>query len=113
MNIKECFWKRLQSWKVKILSAAGKKLLIKSIAVAIPIYTMNCFLLPKYFCDDLNHLIASFWWNDYDGGKRIHWLSWNKLCIPKAKGVLSLCVQSQFIGETGMMNPNKTLLFCC
>lgn len=70
--IKERFWKRLQSLKGKVLSAARKELLIKTMALTIPIYMMNYFILPKYFCDDLNHLIASFWWNEYNGGKMIH-----------------------------------------
>ncbi|KAM2808782.1 hypothetical protein PS2_043623 [Malus domestica] len=64
--IKEWLWKRLQSWKGKILSVAGKELLIKSVALAIPLYTMNCYLLPKYYCDALNRLIASFWWDDIE-----------------------------------------------
>ncbi|KAM1250278.1 hypothetical protein ACFX2G_033534 [Malus domestica] len=70
--IKERLWKMLQSWKGKILSVAGKELLIKFIAFAIPLYVMNLYLLPKYYCEDLNRLIASFWWNDIEGGKRIH-----------------------------------------
>lgn len=52
-----------------ILSAARKELLVKKVTLTIPTYTLNCFLLPKYFCDDLNKLLASFWWNDCDGEK--------------------------------------------
>lgn len=61
---------------------------MKVVAQALPIYTMNCFLLPKTLCDELNSIIARFW-RSGDGEKRkIHWLSWNKLCQPKRVGGL-------------------------
>ena len=88
--IKERMWMRLQSWKGKILSATRKELFIKSVALAIPLYTMNCYLLPKYYCDTLNRLIASFWWDDIEGMKRTYWLSWEKLCISKFEGGMGL-----------------------
>ncbi|XP_008391158.1 uncharacterized protein [Malus domestica] len=62
----------------------------ESVALAIPLYTMNCYLLPKYYCEDLNRLIASFRWNNIEGRKIIHWLSWEKLCIPKVDSGLRL-----------------------
>lgn len=59
--IKEQLWKRLQSWNGKLLSAAGRELLVKVVAQSIPLYVMSCFLLPRYFCNDLNQLVARFW----------------------------------------------------
>lgn len=35
-------------------------------------------------------MIASFWWNNCDENRRIHWFSWNKLCLPKCEGGLGL-----------------------
>lgn len=70
------------------MAQAIKEILIKVVAQAIPIFTMSCFLLPKYFCDDLNRMMASFWWNSSNDDKTIHWLSWDKLCLPKADGGL-------------------------
>lgn len=49
---------------------------------------MNCSFLPKYLCDSLNRLVASFWWNDCDGGKCVHWYFWDKMCFPKSEGGL-------------------------
>lgn len=63
---------------------------MKVVAQAIPSYLMSCFLLPKYLYDELNQMIASFWWNNSDGDRRIHWLSWDKLCLPKNAGGLGL-----------------------
>ncbi|KAM1451043.1 hypothetical protein ACFX2I_038213 [Malus domestica] len=49
-------WKYFQSWKGCLLSATGKEILIKIVGQAIPIYAMQCFLLLKYFCDDLSKM---------------------------------------------------------
>ena len=51
--LKEKLWKRLQGWNKKFLSRAGKEVLIKTVAQAIPTYCMSSFLLPKSLCDDL------------------------------------------------------------
>ncbi|KAL0009965.1 hypothetical protein SO802_005073 [Lithocarpus litseifolius] len=44
--LKDKVWKKLQGWKGKLLSRAGKEILIKAVAQSIPIYTMGVFLLP-------------------------------------------------------------------
>ncbi|GKC44980.1 reverse transcriptase [Tanacetum coccineum] len=38
---------KLQGWKQKVLSQAGREVLIKSVIQAIPTYAMQCYLLPK------------------------------------------------------------------
>ena len=53
---------RLQGWKEKFLSKAGREILIKAVAQAIPTYAMNCFKLPKTWCEEINSLIARYWW---------------------------------------------------
>ena len=44
--IKDTIWKRIQGWRNKLLSQAGKGVLIKSVAQAIPTYSMSVFRLP-------------------------------------------------------------------
>ncbi|XP_024199819.1 uncharacterized protein LOC112203021 [Rosa chinensis] len=84
--IKERLTKKLVSWKAKILSAAGKEILIKAVAQTMPLYAMNCYLLPKGLCDEIHQLCTSFFWGDIDDKKKIHWRSWEKLCLTKAEG---------------------------
>lgn len=45
--LKDRIWKRIQGWKEKLLSRAGKDTLIKAVAQAIPSYAMSCLDLTK------------------------------------------------------------------
>jgi hypothetical protein len=41
--LKERIWLRIQGWKEKMLSWAGKEILIKAVAQAIPTFVMGVF----------------------------------------------------------------------
>jgi hypothetical protein len=86
--IKEKIWRRIQGWKEKLLSKAGKEILIKAVAQAIPVYAMACFDLTKSLCDEISSMIAQFWWNQMDKINKIHWVSWENLSKPKSIGGL-------------------------
>ncbi|KAL9663876.1 hypothetical protein QQ045_019269 [Rhodiola kirilowii] len=60
--IEDRMWKRVNGWKEKLLSVAGKEVLIKSIIQAIPVYAMSCFKMPKRIFDCWNSVVSSFWW---------------------------------------------------
>ncbi|XP_062014459.1 uncharacterized protein LOC133730987 [Rosa rugosa] len=84
--IKERLSKKLEGWQGKLLSSAGKDLLIRVVAQALPSYAMSCFLLPRTLCDSLHQMCARFWWGCKGDNRKIHWLSWEKLCNSKADG---------------------------
>ena len=73
--LKDKVWKRIQGWKEKLLSRAGKEILIKAVAQAIPTYAMSCFDLTKSLCDDISAMICWFWWAQQENEKKMHWLS--------------------------------------
>lgn len=59
--LKEKVWKRIQGWKERMLSNAGKEILIKAVAQAIPIYAMACFDITKTLCDQMSTMICRYW----------------------------------------------------
>lgn len=52
----------LAEWKEKLLLKAGKEVLIKEVAQAIPTYTISCFKLSDTLCEELMSTICNFWW---------------------------------------------------
>ena len=53
--------KRVMSWKEKFISKAGREILIKTIAQAIPIYSMSLSKIPKVVGDSINSIVAKYW----------------------------------------------------
>ena len=85
--MKEKLAKKLADWKEKFLSKASKEILIKVVAQATRTYTMSCFKIPNYLCDELTSMIHNFWWGQkQDEKKKMAWLSREKLCAPKSCG---------------------------
>ena len=94
--IKERIWKKHKGWKEKLLSQAGREILIKAIIQAIPTYTMSCFKLLKCLIRDIETLIRKFWWGYRGEQRKIHWISWEKLCLPKNEGGMGFRELSNF-----------------
>lgn len=87
--LKDRIWKRVQGWNVKLLSKAGKAVLLKNVATAIPSYSMSCFLLPKKLCQEIERILNGFWWSSSaTTTKGIRWMAWDGLSNTKAKGGL-------------------------
>jgi hypothetical protein len=49
----------MQGWQEKMLKA-GKEILVKAVAQAIPIYTMSCFDITKTLCDELSAMVSRY-----------------------------------------------------
>lgn len=49
---------KILGWKAKLLSQAGRFMLIKAVAFAIPMYGMSYFLLPKITCSELDSIFC-------------------------------------------------------
>nr|XP_027125657.1 uncharacterized protein LOC113742133 [Coffea arabica] len=86
--IKENLMSRLQNWKGKLLSNAGKEVLLKSVATALPSYAMSVFRLSKSLCKELSGLMARFWWGNDQGETRMHWKKWEDIADRKENGGL-------------------------
>ena len=86
--LKDRIWKKVQGWMEKCLSAGGKEVLIKSVAQAIPTYSMSCFKLPRGLCLHINSLLRNFWWGSTEGKRKTCWVSWDDMVKPKFFGGL-------------------------
>lgn len=67
------------SWSGREASCAGREVLLKSIAQAVPTYSMSCFLLPADTCKKMRQAIANYWWGSSADNRHIHWLRWEHL----------------------------------
>ncbi|KAG7591227.1 Reverse transcriptase domain [Arabidopsis thaliana x Arabidopsis arenosa] len=79
---------RLTGWYAKTLSLGGKEVLLKSVAMALPVYAMSCFKLTQYQCQQITSAMTSFWWNSCEDKKKMHWVSWEKMCKARKDGGL-------------------------
>ncbi|XP_031131938.1 uncharacterized protein LOC116033325 [Ipomoea triloba] len=78
---------RIGSWSKRLISQAGKEVLLKSVAQSMPTFSMSVFLLPASVCLSIERVMNRYWWGA--GSERgIHWKAWDRLCIPKKYGGL-------------------------
>ncbi|KAL5561445.1 hypothetical protein UlMin_031192 [Ulmus minor] len=95
---------KLAGWKARTLSKAKKLILIKSIALAVPTYSMQTVKLPNAICSKLDARIRAFWWGPSSNGRKPLCLkAWDALCKPKSLGGL---------GFRRMRDFNLALLAC-
>ncbi|KAG7533614.1 Zinc knuckle CX2CX4HX4C [Arabidopsis thaliana x Arabidopsis arenosa] len=86
--IKDKLRARLSGWFARTLSMGGKEILLKAVAMAMPVYAMSCFKLTKTTCQNLTSAMSDFWWNALEHERKTHWVSWEKMCLSKELGGL-------------------------
>lgn len=84
--LKERLSRKISGWHAKTLSQGGKEVLLKAVASALPVLPMSVYRLPITVISCLHSAMANFWWDNVEHRSKIHWLSWEKLCLPKADG---------------------------
>lgn len=78
------------------MSRAGKEVLIKAVAQAIPTFAMGCFDITKEIrsditkemCEQISTMICRYWWSSQDKENKMHWIKWETLTQPKKEGRL-------------------------
>ena len=86
--LRDRVWEKVRGWMSKLLSTGGKDVLIKSVAQAIPVYSMSCFKLPRGLCDHIKSIIRKVWWGCNQGERKPAWVSWDIMTRPKHLGGL-------------------------
>ncbi|KAK9071869.1 hypothetical protein SSX86_008299 [Deinandra increscens subsp. villosa] len=82
--------KRVDDWKNKSLSFAGRLQLIKSVLASMQVYWASVFLLPISIIEDIERIINKFLWTQTDNCKGKVRVSWNEVCFPKSQGGLGI-----------------------
>jgi hypothetical protein len=86
--LKDRIWNRINSWRGRALSKAGKEVMIKSVLQSIPSYIMSIYLVPETLIKEIERMINSFWWGGGTNNGGIKWLAWDKMAFPKDYGGL-------------------------
>ncbi|KAF5189899.1 RNA-directed DNA polymerase (reverse transcriptase)-related family protein [Thalictrum thalictroides] len=81
---------RIQSWKSKLLSYAGRLQLLKSVLNSMSVFWISSFLLPQRAINEINKLCRNFLWGGSDCTQSHASISWRDLCYPYEEGGLKL-----------------------
>jgi len=94
---------KLQLWKTKHISKAGRVVLIQANLESLPAHTMQCFQLPQTTARDVDKICRNFFWKKSDVNNGLPMVSWDKICRPKKAGGLGLrkmeAVNSAFLSK--------------
>ncbi|XP_074266997.1 uncharacterized protein LOC141590294 [Silene latifolia] len=94
--IRDKLSKRLQGRRGKILSKAGKEVLIKAVANSLATYVMSVFKIPANFCDELRSMVSRFWSGHEEGRRGVSWVAWQK-CVD-LRGMAFGYMSGQLVG---------------
>ncbi|KAF7820958.1 reverse transcriptase [Senna tora] len=81
---------RMQNWRAKHLSMAGKVTLINSVISPIASFFMQCIPFPVTVCNTLDKIQRDFFWWSNSENKKVHTICWSKISTPKSFGGLNI-----------------------
>nr|XP_043639311.1 uncharacterized protein LOC122610385 [Erigeron canadensis] len=86
----DIFEARLSRWKASSLSLAGRVTIIKSVMECIPTYFFSIFKAPAGVIEGLESIMRKFLWGSSEDGRKVHWVSWDKVASPRNRGGLGI-----------------------
>lgn len=82
--------KILSTWKRRHLSLGGRVTLINSILNSLPTFFLSFFKAPKKVIKTIVSLQRNFLWGGSEEKRKIAWVRWEKVCLPKKEGGLGI-----------------------
>lgn len=62
--------------------------MLRSVLSPIPSNAMTCFKLPVSLYDRKQSALTRFWWDDRNGNRKMAWVAWSTMTLPKDQGEL-------------------------
>ncbi|GJU37563.1 RNA-directed DNA polymerase, eukaryota, reverse transcriptase zinc-binding domain protein [Tanacetum coccineum] len=81
---------RINDWRNKSLSFAGRLQLISSILSSLQVYWCSLFILPKLICETIDKMVKNFLWARKGNASGMVSIGWKEVCKPKSQGGLGL-----------------------
>nr|GEV88364.1 hypothetical protein [Tanacetum cinerariifolium] len=81
---------KINSWKNKFLSFAGRIQLIAYVLTSMQVYWCSLFILPLTVCDNIDNLMSNFLWANKGSSGSMISIKWVDACRPKNQGGLGL-----------------------
>ncbi|GJV98289.1 RNA-directed DNA polymerase, eukaryota, reverse transcriptase zinc-binding domain protein [Tanacetum coccineum] len=81
---------KVNDWKNKGLSYAGRLQMIASVLASMHIYWASIFLIPKTTVKDIEKVLKGFLWSQGDLKRGAAKIAWKIVCTPKNKGRLGI-----------------------
>ncbi|GJX00618.1 putative RNA-directed DNA polymerase [Tanacetum coccineum] len=81
---------RINDWKNKSLSIAGRLQLIQSVISSMNVYWASMFILPTRVLLDIEQLMRGFLWCQGILGRGKAKVAWEVVCLPKEEGGLGI-----------------------
>ena len=82
--------RRLDGWKAKLLSLAGRTILAQAVLTTIPLYPMQSTMLHVSLCTAIYKKVRRFIWGSSQGRKKIHLVNWDVVTQSKENGGLGI-----------------------
>lgn len=81
---------KLQAWKGRKLSPAGRLVMIKSALQSVPLYYFGTVKLPQGVLHKLTFIIRSFFWGKEVGERYLAYIAWDAITAPIELGGLGI-----------------------
>jgi hypothetical protein len=86
----ESLRKRLGVWGNKYISFGGRVVLLNAVLNAIPVFYLSYLKIPVQLWKKIRRLQREFLWGGRRGRKKISWIKWDTVCLPKKEGGLGV-----------------------